>query len=849
MDPTLTVADEAADAKATGDRIAAVADKGLAMQWTPDNVVSGRWNAREIVADSKRICIAELYDVQEGDILRIGANPDGLYFGYGIYEGDSTSTSGYSDWITRENVDITLEYTGKLMINFATAATSGSSSAISPEDLTIEIGIVSSAFARVEHRIDELETHVDEKFSEIFSSPDGYARISYLQSDGAVRINTNLTMNQNSRVVCRFAAVEQMEINADTGYLFGARYSTTSKIFSFGQYAPHSGSSGNPDERWISGYNGGSKTFAPTPDPDIDIKYIPFDLKWHTVDFNGRDVYFDGDLVREYPEATFTTNNALRLFSLVNHASSAYTYYDGKFKLAECWIYQDGTTLSRHYIPVRRESDDELGLYDLVHGTFNAKVGDGSFISGGDITLANEDVKITELESGIADLSAEIGAVEDKVDDLAGQLNQKDYVIAEADRVADLVRRVQTGRTITMVAVTDMHSKDGNKTIKNALLDMGSAVKLIAQQVHVDYMMLFGDIIYRLADKESVAEGRREMIQSTKIIGDAFGLAPQIRMVGNHDPNGEKSGDTPFSPDELNAYYGIYNTMLTKDEAHPAGGYGYMDLDRQKIRVIVLNTSYYDNVTVNAATGKTQYSFGDVQAGWLAGALDLTAKSDASEWKIIITAHIRIDTVAQTAISKYANLINAYQDGSSVTINGHTYNFTGKNAAPIVLYLNGHSHCIYVRNIGYVTSSGATITSNTKLADMGIPNALPDRENASMDGVTYTKTAGSAESTAFFVITLDTDNGVLYAHHYGSGFDIIYHYESASATTGTELTTSLTDAEWNSNDSEIATVSDGTVTALATGNVTVYAREPLEGSETKTKTIEAWNLAVTAAEV
>ena len=153
-----------------------------------------------------------------------------------------------------------------------------------------------------------------------------------------------------------------------------------------------------------------------------------------------------------------------------------------------------------------------------------------------------------------------------------------------------------------------------------------------------------------------------------------------------------------------------------------------------------------------------------------------------------------------------------------------------------------------MRNIGNLGGTTATIQSNSKIADMGIPNALPDRENASMDGYTYTKTAGTAESTAFFVITIDTDNGVLYAHHYGAAFDIVYHYESLAATTGTELTTTLTDAEWGSVDGEIASVEDGTVTVVSTGNVTVYARQPNEADATKTDCLEAWNLAVTAAE-
>lgn len=50
-------------------------------------------------------------------------------------------------------------------------------------------------------------------------------------------------------------------------------------------------------------------------------------------------------------------------------------------KLYSAKIYE-GSTLVRHYIPARRQSDNALGLYDIVTNTFCANSGSGTFKNG-----------------------------------------------------------------------------------------------------------------------------------------------------------------------------------------------------------------------------------------------------------------------------------------------------------------------------------------------------------------------------------------------------------------------------------------------------------------------------------
>lgn len=239
-------------------------------------------------------------------------------------------------------------------------------------------------------------------------APAGYARLRYLQSDGAVCINTEIKMNQDSRVVCRFAAVEEMAYGTNrSGYVFGARKSTSSMQFCFGQYPKQAA---NGKDRWLAAYD--TTSSGGTVDPDV----FPFDTAWHTVDYNANVVQIDGTTVKSFSQSSgFECNANLRLFALIQYASST-DYYYGKFRISEVWIYQDGTTLAQHYIPVRRESDDELGLYDLVNDVFRTKAGNGSFVSGGEVSVTDIYENIAETAAGLADAQSDTAVLREETD-------------------------------------------------------------------------------------------------------------------------------------------------------------------------------------------------------------------------------------------------------------------------------------------------------------------------------------------------------------------------------------------------------------------------------------------------
>jgi hypothetical protein len=157
--------------------------------------------------------------------------------------------------------------------------------------------------------------------------------------------------------------------------------------------------------------------------------------------------------------------------------------------------------------------------------------------------------------------------------------------------------------------------------------------------------------------------------------------------------------------------------------------------------------------------------------------------------------------------------------------------------------MNGHSHTYWFKNLVYHNASGEA-QSVTPMANLYVPNALPGREEFSLlpeadGGIKYTKTAGTAESTAFQVITIDPDAKIVYAHHYGAGIDIIMHYDPQAVTAETTLTTNLTSPAWYSKDTDVATVSDGTITPVASGNTMIWCKSDDDNC------CEVWNIGVT----
>lgn len=358
-----------------------------------------------------------------------------------------------------------------------------------------------------------------------------------------------------------------------------------------------------------------------------------------------------------------------------------------------------------------------------------------------------------------------------------------DYIKAAALEVAKKVRAVQTDESITFIAMSDAHQLDTSSDIVTGNKHAGMAAKALAYIMpNIDFACFLGDYTAG-SNTTTIEEGKRHFAEINADIDEAFSGIPQFRTVGNHDDlhySQTQNGRT-LTKEELFQYIGSYNDG-TVDPDNPEGGYCYRDFEDKHLRVICLNTSDY--LSSGAIT--------DAQLKWFAQtALNFSGKANPSDWSFLVLGHHPMDWVVTTAL-----VLKAYIEGTTYSGGTWSKNFSGANQAAFIGNFHGHIHNFKAGKLHYRSNTSTTpiTTSEFNAVRVGIPNACFLRNNeygqnsgAEVDDieygdVTYNKTAGTAQDTAFCVIVIDRSSKVIHAFCYGAGIDreISYDFTLAS---------------------------------------------------------------------
>lgn len=223
------------------------------------------------------------------------------------------------------------------------------------------------------NNIDDMETG---DYCVIENNISGYTQIEYLESSGTEYINTDVLPHTT-------------ETSIKTEVVF---------------QKPTLDTSATGDEYVVSAYNGNRRRYYPvvfsntadvfrtttgtgtTTSTKITINYGEYDNKIHKVVYNGTDnkVYYD-DVEKGTLQGGFTTNATypIYLFALDNSGPEQ-EFFTGRIYYVKFWDNATGN-LVRNMIPVKRNSDDELGMYDLVNNVFYTNLGTGAFTGGNEI--------------------------------------------------------------------------------------------------------------------------------------------------------------------------------------------------------------------------------------------------------------------------------------------------------------------------------------------------------------------------------------------------------------------------------------------------------------------------------
>lgn len=191
--------------------------------------------------------------------------------------------------------------------------------------------------------------------------PDGYLELEYIEATGTQYIETNYTPSSTTKVTAKFQLSQKVSENL---CLFGV-----AGQFSF---------------RWFGSLSifrsnsGDNKDFPTSIDP----------IAVHNVSKTATECSIDDEYT--VTNTVGTVSASLLIFAQKTTSLTAQNFFKGRvFSFS---IY-DGTDLLHDYVPCKN-SDGEVGLYDLVSKTFLKNVGTGSFIEGPTVTTSISDSEL-----------------------------------------------------------------------------------------------------------------------------------------------------------------------------------------------------------------------------------------------------------------------------------------------------------------------------------------------------------------------------------------------------------------------------------------------------------------------
>lgn len=377
------------------------------------------------------------------------------------------------------------------------------------------------------------------------------------------------------------------------------------------------------------------------------------------------------------------------------------------------------------------------------------------------------------------------------------------YHITEAARVTEVVSAFKAAHpnSLTFGAVSDIHVYNANATYeaksKTSAKHSAFALETVGALAGCDFIVNLGDNCWENGiDTANALAGAQYAMGALK---PAFDRLTRYNLVGNHD----KSDNTQMQHDLIGAVnvFDVYSTTRVR-------GFGYKDYSDKKVRVIVLNTCDYLNASGGCALSYEQKDF-------LMRALDLSSKSDAAEWQILLLSHIPLDWNGGD-YNYYTDLqaiLNAYEDGTTanITINSSyalnetplnyptyaggklSYAYAGRNMAKIIANIHGHVHTNKVSKI-----------ANTRIARVATPNTNPDLNKSesypdygdysitTTEAAKIAKVQGTAKDTSATFYCIDLDEQKIYAYGYGADIDRTIEYKSAAVYTITLNLTNVT---------------------------------------------------------
>lgn len=250
------------------------------------------------------------------------------------------------------------------------------------------------------------------------SLPKGFVRLEYIQSSGTQYVDTKwLPTSTDASIEIEF---EFTGFNGgDNDWILGNYRGNTAQAIMLGS---QNGAS-TPLSLWSR--SAGYKTFG--SNAAVNTRYkIKYSFATGVITLNGSNY-------------TLTTVN-YGTTSLALFAGCIGNYFCNG-KIYQCTFVQ-GNTVVRNYVPAKRTSDGEIGLYDLANFTFYPNAGTGKFIAGPEVIVPTVPDAPGNFRV-VSESDTEITLTWDAVENAAGYLVRQNGVVISDTQELTVTAEVQ----------------------------------------------------------------------------------------------------------------------------------------------------------------------------------------------------------------------------------------------------------------------------------------------------------------------------------------------------------------------------------------------------------------------
>ena len=202
--------------------------------------------------------------------------------------------------------------------------------------------------------------------------PAGYTQLQYIESTGTQYIDTGYKPNNLTNFEIQYLHTGWLS-STDANIPYGCTNSPEVNKANNGLFRTNRGGNNILYNRVAWG-----NTNADT-NIDLPNQFLAELNEWYTDKYLQNKIYINGTLVATSNAPTDISWNSSRTMYLFRRNAS--TPMPSKIRISYAKIWENESVI-KNFIPARRDSDGEIGMYDTVTNTFFTNAGTGEFIAG-----------------------------------------------------------------------------------------------------------------------------------------------------------------------------------------------------------------------------------------------------------------------------------------------------------------------------------------------------------------------------------------------------------------------------------------------------------------------------------